>query len=182
MPSGPRAARSEIASYLRSSTGSHSVPALRPHSGEKATDGLDVTGDLLDELDLGRKTALLPNEPTDRHTDLLAVEIAVEVEQVGLDEPFPRCVVLRSAADRDRSVMPRPVLELDDAGVHAVGKLRSGGGPDVRRWKAQSAPALVARHDDTLDESFHHTKLVVPTSAAGSKVTARRHRRYILSP
>ena len=67
---------------------------------------LDVARDLRDQLFLGREHRLVAEPLPELDDEPLAVEVAVEVEQVRLDAPLGAAVV-RVRAHRDR----RPVLE-----------------------------------------------------------------------
>ena len=70
---------------------------------------LDVAGDLLDQLGLAPEDLLVAEPLPDLDHEPLAVEVALEVEQVRLDPPLAAAVV-RIRADRDRRPMgwPRP--------------------------------------------------------------------------
>ena len=84
--------------------------AQRPRSaGRSRPDGgsgrLDVAADLGDELLLGGEHRLVAQPLPDLDDEPLAVEIAVEVEQVRLD-PALGAAVVRVRADRDGGAVP----------------------------------------------------------------------------
>src|SRR5690348_7044439 len=78
--------------------------------------GLDVLGDLGDQVGLGLEGPLVPEPEPELHDEPLAVQVALEVEQVGFD-PTLVAAVMRVDADRDGGAVPAP-----RAGVDAVGR------------------------------------------------------------
>ena len=87
------------------------------------------------------------------HFDLLAVEVAFEVEQVGFAQLEAFGVEGGATTDRHCGAMTGPIGQGDHAGVHPfVGERRMPGHRDVRGGHPQRAPALIAALDDPGDE------------------------------
>src|SRR6188474_1905924 len=78
--------------------------ALRPPSLLR---GFDVAGDLLDECGLRLEDGLVPQSLPQLDDEPLSVEVAVEVEEEGLD-PALRAAVVRVRADRDGRAVIQP--------------------------------------------------------------------------
>src|SRR4051812_40610688 len=111
-------------------------------SGRDGPGLLDIAAHLLDEVVDAREAPLAaqPLEELDR--ELFAVQIAVPVDQVGLDELMAAGLELRAHADVDRrgnAVGPRGVdtVARDDEALRR---------DEVRRREAELAAALVAVH------------------------------------
>src|SRR6266536_3595170 len=84
----------------------------RPETCVRPSDGslgvaccVDVAGDLRHELVLGVERALVPEATPELDDQTPAVEVAFEVEQVGLDAALVS-TVMRVHADRDRGPVP----------------------------------------------------------------------------
>src|SRR4029077_19142418 len=121
-----------------------------PHLGSAGPGGaaclLDVVVDRSHEPLERVEPALLPDRRPDLDDEPLAVEVVVEVEQMGLD-PTLDTVEVRVRANRDcRSMIAGPT------GVDSVGRdekvLRN---VEVRRREPELATASVAAYDDPLD-------------------------------
>ena len=89
---------------------------VRASAGGRGPDGrprrLDVAADLRDELLLRREDRLVAEPLPDLDDEPLAVEIAVEVEQVRLD-PALGAAVVRVRADRDGGTMLERCARVD---------------------------------------------------------------------
>src|SRR5919109_355444 len=139
----------------------------------------DVAAHLLDER-LDRLEALLAAQPLEElKAQRLPVEVAVEVEQVGLDELAAAGLEHRPHADARRRGVRRPLHDRRAAGVHAVaGRHVAVGRQEVRRRKAEVAAALVAVDDLARDRERRAEQLVgVLDGAAQDEAAdvARRH-------
>src|SRR5207253_8407113 len=111
-----------------------------------AARGLHVARDLGDQLLLARERALVAQPRPELERQLLAVEVALEVEEERLDPPLLAAVV-RVGADRDRGTMT-----VGRAGVDAVaGDDDVGRRPQVRGREAERPAARVARDDEASD-------------------------------
>src|SRR6202161_419965 len=123
---------------------------------------------LLDQR-LGRREAPLaaqtPNNPQARR---LAVEVAVEVEQVGLDQLAAPGLERRAHADADRGRAP-----VGEARVDAVARTDERViGHEVGRRKAERAPALVAVDDLAAELEGRAEQLIGLAQLAGEDESA----------
>jgi len=93
--------------------------------------------------------ALAAQEVRELDPGVLAVEVAVEVEQVRLEQRVVGVLVERRAATEiDRTRVPLAVTTQVPTGVDAVGRQAHGVGHlDVGRREAEQASPLVALHD-----------------------------------
>src|SRR3954468_19573258 len=123
----------------------------RSSSGRDGARGLDVAMHLLDEP-LDRVEAPLAAQPgEERDPQLAVVEVALEVEEEGLDEHAAAGDEGRPHADAGRRRPPAPLpllLEGGPAGIHAVAGIDERVvGDEVGGRVAELAPALVAVDD-----------------------------------
>ena len=107
---------------------------------------LDVVLQLADQRIDAVELALAAQEVGEAHLGPLAVEVAVEVEQVRLEQRVVGVLVeRRPPAEVDRARVHVAVGPLVPAGVHAVGGQADGVGHlDVGRREAEQPAALVA--------------------------------------
>src|SRR5205807_3113355 len=100
---------------------------------------LDVARDLGNQVFLVGKRPFVAQAPPELHDQPFSVEIALEIEQKGLDAALAAAVV-RVGADRDRGAMAgRP------AGVDSVrGHQQIGVDAEIRGRVAEGAPASLA--------------------------------------
>ena len=134
----PRRSRPDAASSL-----------LRARLGEQLAGVFDVVAELgADRVD-AVELALAAQEVLEADLGLLAVEVALEVEQVRLEQRVVGVLVeRRPAPEVDGARVDRPVGPLVAAGVHAVGgQAHRVGHLDVGRREADQAAALVATDD-----------------------------------
>src|SRR6266511_2640136 len=108
---------------------------------------LDVALHLLHELIGGLESHFVSKTLAEREPQRLAVEIALEVEQIGLYEQFPGLLERRAHADADRRIVS-PRLPGVDPGR---GDERHRLGNDVRGRHAQVTSAGIALDDRALE-------------------------------
>ena len=112
---------------------------------------LDVRTELFFERVDPREPNLLAEPVGDLHSCVLAIEVAIEVDEVCLDEEETVLVVERGATtDVDRGRMRQPVGAHVPAGVHAVaGEGNRSWDREVGGREADRSAAGVAVFDDT---------------------------------
>src|SRR5215207_1046041 len=119
----------------------------------RLADLLDVAPQLGDETVHARESHLTADPRVERDLGLLTVEVAVEVEQVGLDQERAALGIEGgAAADRDRRHVVGALLAAIGARVDAVGRqLDVAGHRHVGRREAERSTPLVAVLDDAAD-------------------------------
>src|SRR5215210_1536235 len=127
---------------------------------------LDVARDLVDQLLLALEDLLVAQPLPELHHEPTPVEVAIEVEQVGLDPPLLAAVV-RVRADRDRGAPDLPVVEPGGAGVdpvrrHDQARLHR----EVRGRIAERPASLVAADDDAVELGWTTEQLRRPRDLA----------------
>src|SRR5215204_1612218 len=111
---------------------------------------LDIARDLVDQLLLAAENLLVAQPLPELDHQTAPVEVAVEVEQVGLDPPLLAAIVW-IRADRDRGAARLSILEAGGAGVDPVrGHDQARLDRQVRRRIAECPPSLVATDDDAV--------------------------------
>src|SRR5947208_993871 len=121
------------------------VSGMRPANlaVEVVADGLDVAVHLLDQRVHGREPALAAQALVELDRQPAAVEIALEVDQEGLDELAAPGLELRPHANVDRRRATVGAARVDAVARDDV----AVGRDEVRRGKAERAPALVPGDD-----------------------------------
>src|SRR3954447_7440547 len=114
--------------------------------GQRGARVLAVPGDLVDQRVDRVELDLAPQPAGEADPHVLAVEVAVEVEQVGLEQRRVGLLVEgRAPAQRDRRLVLLPVGPHEPAGVDAVGRQEDvAGDRDVGGREAELPPPVIA--------------------------------------
>ena len=110
---------------------------------------IDISSDLLGEIDDSRKRALLPQSLEKLQLDAFAIDVPIEVEQVRLDDAPTLLVQRRPRADvRDRFVGTLERRQAHPAGVDAVLGKQGVLEHEIRRSKPQLSPNAFTPSDE----------------------------------